>query len=64
MGDIENELQGYDGCNKSKRSDIIAMQSVGLKEDTNSMPGSLIDPSGEPIDNNTSPVCADDGYRS
>jgi len=37
-----------------------------IKEDTHSMPGSLIEPSGEPAYDNESPavVCADDEYKS
>ena len=38
---------------------------ISIKEDTNSMPGSLIETSGEPVVHDTSPVvCADDGFRS
>ena len=39
---------------------------VSIKEDTHSMPGSLIEASGDPGFGNESPavVCADDEYKS
>lgn len=42
MKDIENELQGINGDERKIR-DVIAMQQIVLKEDTCSMPGSLIE---------------------
>ena len=44
----------------------MAPVMVSIKEDTQSLPGSLIEPSGEPGFDNESPavVCADDEYKS
>jgi hypothetical protein len=62
--DFADQLQGID--NGKKNSDFITMTQVAVKEGNESLPGSMVEASGEPAYENDCPVvvCADDEYKS